>query len=190
MGKIKYIDKVRTLFNKSPVVSVTSLKNILGKDYTYLLLHNMVRKGEIHRIARGFYSRHDDSTVSVFCFKPAYLGLQNALSVHDLWEQETNIIILTTKIVREGSRKVCGSNVLIRRIPKNLFFGIEYKQYGELYVPVSDIEKTFLDLSYFRQPIDRGLIETFKKKMDIKRVKEYLKKYDKVFQRQILSVLK
>jgi hypothetical protein len=189
MGKIKYIDKIRTLLSKSPVISLTFLKNILGDKYAYLLLHNMVKKKEIYRITRGFYSHHEDPTVSVFCFKPAYLGLQNALSVHALWEQETNIIILTTKTVREGVRRICESNVLIRRIPKNLFFGIEYKQYGEFYVPVSDIEKTFLDLIYLRQPVDEVLLRVFRGKIDRQKLDLYLMEYDERFRKRVLESL-
>src|SRR3989344_7333709 len=151
MGKIKYLKKEREFFRKTPIVTISSLKKIIKKDngYIYLMLNNMVCSGEIYRITRGMYSIYNDPVISVFCFKPSYLGLQEALSVHNLWEQETNTVILTTKTVREGIRNIAGNKVILKRLPKKLFFGIVYKQYGDFYLPVSDIEKTLLDLIYF-----------------------------------------
>lgn len=179
MGAVKHRDKVLNFFQKTPVAKITSLKKIVGEKstYVYLMLNKMVQRGELYRLTRGMYSLSDDPTLAVFCFKPAYLGLQEALSVHNLWEQETNVIILTTKTVREGVRSISGSKVLLRRISPKLFFGIEYKKYGNFHVPVSDVEKTFLDLVYFNQPLDKGLLKQFKKRIDSKKLKKYSKRY-------------
>jgi predicted transcriptional regulator of viral defense system len=180
MGAIKHRDKVMHLFEKTPTVSIASIKKIVGEKSSYvnLMLTKMVQRGKIHRITRGVYSLHDDPTIAVFCFKPAYLGLQEALSIHNLWEQETNVIILTTKTVREGVRKINGSNVLLKRIPPTLFFGIEYKQYGDFYLPVSDVEKTLIDMVYFQQPIDAALRGQFRKRINKVTLREYLQHYD------------
>ncbi len=179
MGKIKHRDSVVDLFKKGPVVDISSLKKIIGENsgYTSLMLNKMVKQGRIYRVTRGKYSLSDDPVLAVFCFKPAYLGLQEALSIHNLWEQESNTVVLTTKTVREGPRKINGSMVLLKRIPVSLFFGIEYKRHGDFYLPVSDIEKTFLDLLYFGQPIDRDLFHQFKGRMDKKKVEGYLRRY-------------
>lgn len=192
MGKIKHLTKVRELFKKSPVVNISSLKKILGKkeNYVYLLLNNMIKKGEIFRITRGKYSRFEDPSLAVYCFKPAYLGLQDAFSIHGLWEQETNTIILTTKTVREGIREMMGSNVLLRRLPRELFFGVEYKQYGDFYVPVSDIEKTFLDLVHFSQPLDKKETANLRKIIDVKKLQKYLHNYDKETKEEVKKLLK
>ena len=192
MGKIKHLSKVRELFKKSPVVDISSLKKILGKkeNYVYLMLNNLVKKREIFRITRGKYSRYEDPSLAVYCFKPAYLGLQDALSIHGLWEQETNTIILTTRIVREGTRQIMGSNVLLKRLPKELFFGVEYKQYGGFYVPISDTEKTFLDLVYFSQPLDKKEIEDLRKVIDVKKLQKYLHNYDKETKEIVKKLLK
>ena len=118
MGKIKHLTKIKEYLKKTPVFSLKSLQKIIGKkgNYVYLLVKNLVGKGEINRIVPGFYSLYDDPILTVFCFKPAYLGLQEALSVHNLWEQETNVLILTSRKVRPGVREVFGNNVLIRKI--------------------------------------------------------------------------
>lgn len=179
MGTIKYLTLIREFCKKTPVVTVSSLRKFIGKKSTYIypLLSNMVRHGELHRLTKGFYSVHQDPVLIVFCFKPAYLGLQEAMSIHNLWEQETNGIVLTTNIAREGLRSIGKANVLIKRIPRSLFFGVEYKQYGDFYVPVSDKEKTFLDMLYFKQPLDKEVIRQWKRRIDRKKLTSYLGHY-------------
>jgi len=179
---MKHIKKIRDFLKKTPVVHVQSIKNMVRNDtYVHLLLHNLRQKKEIHRVTKGWYSISDDPTLAVFCFNPSYLGLQEALSIHNLWEQESNPVILTTKTVREGIRQLNGSNIILKRIPSSLFFGIEYKECGATYVPVSDVEKTFLDMLYFRQPIEKETLRLFRKRMD----KKKLKKYGKLFPKDI-----
>ncbi len=191
MGKIKYLAQVRDFCHKTPVVSLSSLKKMIGKNkkYVYPMLNNLVKRGELQRITKGMYSLFDDPVLIVFCLKPAYLGLQEALSIHGLWEQETNVVLLTTKIVREGVRAVFGANVLIKRLPFAYFFGFEYKQYGDWYIPVSDIEKTFIDMIYFQQPVDKVVLKQFKKKIDLTKLRMYLQRYPKEIKKKVLFVL-
>jgi len=191
MGKIKYIKDIRNFFEKNKVVDINSLRKFTSKNnYVYLLISNMIKKGEIKRITKGYYTIYEDSILSVFCFKPSYLGLETALSIHNLWEQETNPVIITTNNVRPGTRKVFGNNILLRRINYKYFFGVEYVKDGELYVPVSDVEKTFIDMVYFRKRIDKELLENFKESVDAKKLKDYLKKYPKRISDKILKKLR
>ncbi len=193
MGKIKYINDIRRFFKKSPVVDIQSLKKFIkkkNKDYIYLLINNLLKKGEIRKITKGFYSIYDDPSLIVFCFKPSYLGLQNAMSFHNLWEQETNPIVVTTRNLRKGIRKIFDRNVFIRRIDKKYIFGFEYYKDGDFYFPYSDVEKTFIDMIYFRQPLDREVIDTFREKIDKKKLKEYLKRYPEKFKKKVNNALK
>ncbi len=186
MGKIKYINEIRKFFIESPVVSINSLKKFIvkkDKRYIYLLINNLLKNGEIKKITRGFYTIHDDPSLLVFCLKPSYLGLQDALSIHNLWEQETNPVIISVKRVRQGTRKIFGNNAVVRRISTKYFFGFEYKKDGDFYFPVSDIEKTFIDMVYYRQHIDKELLKEFKKRIDKKKLFLYLKRYNKNMQR-------
>ncbi len=105
------------------------------------------------------------------------MGLQSALSFYNLWEQETIPVILTTKKVRRGIRKILGTNVLIRNLNKKYFFGFGLLKEGSFYFPYSDIEKTFIDLVVFNQPIDKQLLKEIKKKMNFKKLEAYLKRY-------------
>ena len=184
MGKIKYINAIRDFFKKNYIVNINSLKRFVSsykgnEDYVYLLINNMMKKNEIKRITKGYYTIHEDPVLAVFCFKPAYLGLQNALSIHNLWEQETNPVIITAKRIRQGTRNILGNNVILRRILSKYFIGVEYIKEGSLFLPVSDIEKTFVDMIYFRQKIDKQLLKNFKEKIDERKLRNYLRKYPK-----------
>ena len=192
MGKIKYINKIREFFKESPVISIESLKKFIrkkNKNYTYSIINNLLKKKEIKRITKGFYTIYDDPSLTVFCFKPSYLGLHNALSFHDLWEQETNPVVVTTRKVRTGIRKVFDRNIVIKRIDKKYFFGFEYKQDGNFYFPYSDIEKTFIDMIYFNEYLDKDVIKNFRKRIDKKKLKGYLKYYPKIFRDKLSGLL-
>ena len=126
MGKVKYQKKISDLFKKSPVVSYKSIERIIKdkknvKQYTKQIIRNMIIKEKIKKLAKGYYTALSDSSLIVFCFKPSYLGLQDALSFHNLWEQETIPILITTRKAIPGMRKVMGGNVLLRRINKLLY---------------------------------------------------------------------
>ena len=191
MGKEKYQKNVEALFKKSPVVSFSSVARIIkNKEYSKQLIRNLLLKEKIKRLAKGYYTIYDDPSLSVFCFKPSYLGLQNALSFHNLWEQETIPVIITTRKVRPGIRKVVGMNVLIRRIEKKYFFGFEYYQAGDFYFPYSDIEKTFIDMLYFKEKLSEEAMKNIFKKINLKKLNAYLKIYPKSIQKQVLASLK
>jgi len=178
MVKMKIIDKVREYLKKTPVASIDSISRMVGsKNYAYLLLNYLVRKKEVFRITRGYYSTQIDPTLLVLCIKPSYLGLEDALSFHNLWEQETIPIIITPRKVRQGKRKVLGHNVLIKRILPKYFFGWDLVKYGNFLVPVSDVEKTLVDLVYFGKRIEKKLARNFKKRIDKEKLANYLRKY-------------
>jgi predicted transcriptional regulator of viral defense system len=184
MGKIKYILDIRKFFKESPVVDINSLKKFISKKdkkYAYLLVSNLLKKKEIKRITKGYYTIYEDSSLIVFCFKPSYLGLQNALSFHNLWGQETNPVVITSNNIRAGLRKVFGRNALLKRVPGKYLFGYEYYRYPlenkEIYLPYSDIEKTFIDMVYFRQPLDEEAMDNFREKLNKKKLRDYLKRY-------------
>jgi len=175
---MRYIEKVRKYLKKTQIASVNSISRIVGnKNYAYLLLNYLIRKNEIYRIAKGYYSTKDDPTLLVFCLKPSYLGLEDALSFHNLWEQETIPVIITTRKVRQGKRKVLGHNVIVRRISPKYFFGYDYMKYGNFLVPVSDVEKTIIDFIYFRKRISKELKRNLIKRINKKKLANYLRKY-------------
>lgn len=195
MGKEKYQKDIEKLFKKSHVVSYGSIKKIVGykrpvKQYTKQVIRNLMLKGRIKKLTKGYYTIYNDPSLSVFCFKPAYLGLQDALSFHNLWEQETIPVIITTGKIRPGIRKVLGHNVLIRRINKKYLFGFDYYKDNEFYMPYSDTEKTLIDMIYFKENLNVKFIKGIEKKINRKRFKNYLSYYPKVFRKRVLNMIR
>lgn len=190
MGREKHLKNVLALFMKSLVVNYRSIEMIAGKQYAKQLIRNLILKGKIKKLAKGYYTIHDENSISVFCFKPAYLGLQDALSLHNLWEQETIPIVITSRRVRQGIRTIMGSNVLIRRIDKKYLFGFDYYEQGSFYLPYSDIEKTLIDMVYFNEKIDKGTLNNIAKRVDKKRLNSYLKIYPSRLRMKVMKYLK
>jgi predicted transcriptional regulator of viral defense system len=193
MGKVKYLADIKKFFKESPVVNIDSLKKFINKkdkSYIYLIVNNLLKKGEIKRLTKGYYTIHEDPSLIVFCFKPSYLGLQNALSFHNLWEQETNPLIITARKIRQGRREVFGRNVIFKNIDKKYLFGFDYYKDGDFYLLYSDIEKTFIDLIYFKQFLDKEVIENFKNRTDRKKLSSYLKAYPIKFRKKVLKLIK
>lgn len=192
MGKQIYLEKIEALFNKSPIVDFKSVERIIGKtensNYAKLLLHNMLKKGKIKKIGKGIYTKHNEISLAVFSFKPAYLGLQSALSHHGIWEQQTIPVIITTKKVRRGIRKLIGGNVLLRNINKKYFFGVEYLEEGSFYLPYSDLEKTLIDMVAFHQKIDNEVIKKIKNKINKQKLLGYLKIYPLKIRERVIKL--
>ena len=193
MGKRKHLDKIESLFEKSPVVSFVSIKKIVDKkkksNYSKLVVKNLIDKKKIFRLAKGFYTKHNENSLFVFCFKPAYLGLQSALSFHRIWEQETIPIIITSKNVRVGKRNLNGGGVLIKKISKKYLFGFEFYEEGSFYLPYSDVEKTFIDMIYFKENLSKEVLINFKKKIDKIKLNNYLKRYSKEFRKKLFLLI-
>jgi len=188
MGKQIYLKRIKELFEKSPVVDLNSIKKLVGPkntNYAKLLVHNLLKKGYLKRLARGFYTIYNESSLAVFAFKPSYIGLQSALSHWQVWEQETIPIIITQKKVRRGIKNILDSNIMIRHINKKYFFGDILEKEGKFYIPYSDLEKTFIDMIVFNQYMDENLIKKIIKQIDKKKLKKYLKKYPAIIVKRV-----
>lgn len=191
MGKQIHLSKVREIFKKSLVVDFRSVERIIGKKgYAKLLISNMLKKGEIRKVGKGYYTMYDEASLSVYAFTPAYLGLQSALSFYDIWEQETIPVILTIKKVKRGIRKIMGTNVLLINIDKKYYFGFNFVKEGDFYIPYSDLEKTFIDMFLFNQRMDADALKRIKKKIDKRKLNSYLKRCSKLIRRRVERCMK
>ncbi|MFA5797341.1 MAG: hypothetical protein WC916_04870 [Candidatus Woesearchaeota archaeon] len=182
------------LFHKSPIVDYSSIERIITNKnrkttYAKLLMSNLIKQGKIKRLTKGYYTIHTDISIAVFCFKPAYLGLQSALSIYGLWEQETVPIILTTTKTRVGIREILEANVYIRRLEKKHFFGYSPIQDGTFYIPYSDIEKTFIDMIVFKQKITPETLREIRKRIDQKKLRRYLELYSEKTGKEVIKKL-
>jgi len=191
MGKMKYLNLVMKLFEKSHIVDFASIKKIVKNDaYAKLLIHNLVANGRVYKLTKGIYTKHSNSELAVFAFKPAYFGLQDALSFHNIWEQETIPVIVTSRLVRTGLRSILGSNVLIRHINQRLFFGYEYIARGDIAYPYSDIEKTLIDLVFFKETIDSNVLKKLRASINRDKLSKYLKRCDKKTREKVIGIVK
>ena len=193
MGTQKYREDIELLFSKSPVVSYNSIGRIVrnkshASQYVKKLVYYLILKNKIKRLVKGYYTSMDESSLAVFAFQPAYLGLQDALSFHNLWEQETIPVIITSRKIRQGIRNVLGQNVFIRRINKKYLFGIQYYEQNGVALPYSDMEKTFIDIIYFNENLSNEVIKEFRKRIDRKKLSSYLKTYPERFRAKVLNI--
>ncbi len=149
---------------KYPVFTFKDIKRLkIPNDYAKLLIHNKVKKGEIKRIKKGYYTFHEDPMIVVFAYEPAYLGLESALSIYKIWDQKTVPVIITQKKVRKGIREFNGMNYIVKRIKPSLFNGYTTVNYYGFWLPVSTLEKTYEDIKHFNEKIDPKTMRKLKR---------------------------
>jgi len=192
---MKYIKQLREHFADFPIFHIRDVKVFLSpygvsNEYTYLLIHNLTKKGEIQRIARGTYTFRKEGEIVGFAFSPFYYGLQEALTIHKLWEQETNPIVVTPLRVRTGVRTIMGVNALVRHINRRMFFGFDTIKLHDLYLPVSDVEKTLLDFVYFREPLRKDVLDEMKKRINKGVLETYLKRMPLYVQKKVKRIMR
>lgn len=178
---MKYSKEFREHFKLVPAFSARDVRLFLAKkgisrQYAYLLLHNAIASGEVKRITKGVYSFKEEVQVVGFAFQPYYYGLQDALSFHDLWEQETNPVVITPRKVRPGMRTFLGNNYLVKRIDRSMFFGFQTIKYSDFWIRVSDVEKTLVDFAYFKQPLGKPVLKEIRSRLRKPVLQEYLKR--------------
>ncbi|MGA3020860.1 MAG: hypothetical protein ABSD68_02845 [Candidatus Micrarchaeales archaeon] len=193
----KYVKIIRERFNSLdyPVFTLSDMRVVLGKEgitqrYLKELVSRLIRAKEIHRINKGTYTFYDDTAVVGFAYRPFYYGLEDALSYRNFWTQATNPIVITPNRVREGQRKFGNANYLVRRIKPKLFFGFSFVNHYGFWLPVSDPEKTLIDLVYYRHGVRADAIESLTKAIDRKRLEEYMKKYSKRLRKNVYAQLR
>jgi predicted transcriptional regulator of viral defense system len=186
--------KIREHFSGRPFFRARDVIAAFGKKasrgYVSLILSNLVKKGELNRIGRGVYTFLNDSSASGFAFSPFYYGLQDALSIRGIWEQETNPVIITPRKVRQGTRQAMGTNVTVRRISPKMFFGYDIIKYHGMAVPVSDLEKTIIDFVCFKEPIHPEVILEMKKRLRKDVLENYLKRVNWKTRKTVERLLK
>ena len=176
---MKYINEFFRHFFKVPAFSARDVELFLtyvgsSKKYPKRFIQNMLAGNKIFRLAKGVYTIHKNSEVIGFAFSPFYYGLAYALSYYNVWEERANPVIITTKCVRIGTRKSMGINISVFRLPKKMFFGYTMVKGESFYYPISDLEKTFLDLVYFDINLRKDTLYRLIKRLGYKKLKGYL----------------
>ncbi|MCL5404266.1 MAG: hypothetical protein M1125_00280 [Candidatus Marsarchaeota archaeon] len=183
---MKYKEMLESTFNSIdyPVFTFRDAELALKKKgitarYLRLMMHKYYASGRIKRITKGVYTFHDDAIVAGFAFQPFYYGLESALSILGVSTQASNNIVMTTRNVRTGIRSFQGRNYKILRIKSELLFGFSTMRVGGFMVPVSDLEKTVIDMLYLKVPIREELYPEISKRLDKRKFEAYMKMLDK-----------
>ncbi|MFH0973850.1 MAG: type IV toxin-antitoxin system AbiEi family antitoxin domain-containing protein [Candidatus Micrarchaeota archaeon] len=180
---MKYSEKFIERFRKRATFTTGDAKRFLVSlgascGYASVFLSNAVKRGTVKRLAHGVYSfqSEPDSSLAEAAFSPAYHGLQDALSIHGLWEQETIPVLVTPRRVKQGVRCIAGGKILVRRIARKMFFGFESVRVhgGESWTRVSDVEKTLIDFVYFKAPLGGEALTEIAGRLNEKKLGEYL----------------
>ena len=191
---MKYMKDFVAHFSKRHIFSIRDCKIFLKQrkismSYLHFLIHYLLKSGKLKRITRGVYTFSDNQLAIGFAFPPFYYGLQEALSLHGVWEQETSVVIGAARKARQGVRNVMGANVVVRRIDKKMLFGFEMMNHYGIWIPVSTIEKTLIDLAYFNENVPADTLRTIKQKLKKSVLDGYLKRTTPYIKKKILRYL-
>jgi len=190
---MKYIKEFREKFSNKDVFSTRDVKLFLkgrkaNPTYYSLFLNNLLTKGELHRLMIGKYSFRKEIDFLEKTINPSYHGLQDALSLYQLWQQQTIPILITPRKVRTGERMIGGSKTIVRRITRKMFFGFESKKFLDSWITISDLEKTLIDFVYYNEPLNKETLKELLKKINKEKLREYLKKTNKTTAKKVESL--
>ncbi len=191
-----YTKEFFDIFKNKYIFSVNDIKRFLlyrgsNKNYYKIFLYNLLKENKINKIRYGYYSFYNDINLIGFSYNPFYYGLENALTILNIWEQQTNPIILTPLHVRTGLMNYDDRNYIVRRISREMFFGYTYIKYYDFYIPVSDTEKTLIDFIYYNERIPEYLFDYLKENASKKILKNYISRINKKeIKNKILKSLK
>lgn len=80
-------------------------------------------------------------------FGPGYIGGRTAAEHWDLTEQIfRDIVVFTARSIRQRSKETGGAVFTLHRIPETRIFGTKPIWRGQTRVPISDIDRTMLDM--------------------------------------------
>jgi predicted transcriptional regulator of viral defense system len=167
--------------------------NRIGTRGLPRLISYMKSKGTIHTIRKGAYTLSNNVMVSGFAYSPFYYGLLSALTIRELWTQNSRPDIMTVKKVRNSRLYAFGGKediIFAHHIPMRYFFGYDIVDYGKLKVPVSDPEKTLIDLFYYKVRLAIQNYSGLLRAVNRKKLREYLKAYDERTAKRVLDFVK
>jgi hypothetical protein len=154
------------------------------------LISYMKSTGAISSIRKGAYTFNKDIMVTGFAYSPFYYGLLSALTIRELWTQNSKPEIMTLRKVRNSRSYVFEEKnniVFLHHVPVKYFFGFDTVNYGKLKVPVSNPEKTLIDLFYYKVKLPIQNYSGLLRAVNRKKSEEYLKMYNKRIAKTVLN---
>ncbi len=172
-----YEIKEKAINSNQKVFSIADLSTLLGKSMNAsgVYFNRLIKKGLAYKIKNGLLSFvKDDKIIATNLVQPSYISLNSALYYHSIIDQIPQTYeIVSTRQVKYNTR------YKYYKINPKLLFGYNKEKTGESYFFIADPEKALLDLIYFF-----GFSPTFykniKNKLDIKKLKSYLKLYKSI----------
>ncbi|QOJ78703.1 type IV toxin-antitoxin system AbiEi family antitoxin domain-containing protein [Infirmifilum lucidum] len=182
---MKYVGKIRKYFNRpdKPVFSYYEVLALnIPSGYAKLLLHNMVRRGEIIRLRKGWYSFHRDPLAFIYTLPPhtAYYGLGFAAYMHGAWVQVPNPEILTyaaPRKIRTGIHVVLETPVIVHGIARKLFGSYTLVRHNHWLLPISTPEKTLADMLYFDYPFLDEVLDELIARINVGELRKIIAEY-------------
>ncbi len=178
-------------FNDVRMVLVDRHRNISDKTIQ-VTISRMVKNHKIYAITKGVFSLQRRDELAGFAFSPFYYGGLAALMIRDLIDDQVKMEIMTTRAVKRSLLAIYdrSSMVVLHHIPKRYYFGFQNVKYGDIVVPVSDPEKTLIDLIYYRSGLAVQNYDGLLRALDIGRLDAYLKRYDNRTRTSVLRFVK
>jgi predicted transcriptional regulator of viral defense system len=175
--------KIIGKFSQYPAFTYKEVEFYTGRSVPDLarVLSYMKKTGRIYTIRKGVYTTTKDSMLSGFAYTPFYYGMLSAMTIRGLWTQESRPDIITIRKVRNSRKAVFGDRtdvVFVHHIPARYFFGYDIVKYGRFMLPVSDAEKTLIDLFYYRVRLAVQNYGNLLAAVRQRKLKEYLMTYD------------
>ncbi len=146
------------------------------------IVSHMKSSGRLYALRKGVYTFKKDDAVCGFSYAPFYYGLLFALTVRELWTQNSRPDIITVRKVRTSRVYLFGDRgdvAFVHHVPAKYFFGFDTVKYGAYKVPVSDPEKTLIDLFYYKVKLPIQDYSGLLKDTNKAKLQMYLKSYDK-----------
>ncbi len=183
--------KILQDINKS-FYTIADLEKVTGlqRNSLYVALKRWVAGGIIERVSQGIYlpmgSVISMETLAAQIYLPNYLSFESALAGYGV----LNLIPYTATFATPRKTKkyiLRKQEIEFRQIARNLFFGFEKK--NGIYI--ASPEKAFLDAVYLfaRGKVTLDLDEIDVKKLSIKRLKDYSKRFPPYVGSRIQSIL-
>ena len=193
---MKYVAEFVKYFNtpKFPVFTKADAYLFLEQlgateGYTKRFLGNLAKGGRIRRVKRNYYTCHSNPYVVGFAFSPFYYGLSTALGMYGISEQQSQPVVITATTAIPRTLIFNGKKVFIRRIDEKMFFGVSTAMVDLFEVPVSDVEKTLIDMVYFRYKTEDYAYERLVKMCDSRRLDRYSRSYAQKFRKSVAKLV-
>ena len=163
------------LLLKYPVIDQNTVRKLYGakKEYAYLVLQRLEKKGIIKKVEKGKYTALDIYSTASNMAQPSYISFLTASMLKGATEQ----IINTVQIASNYNKEIDYENYTLEFIKVKYMFGYQ----KEKHIFIADNEKLLLDMLYYRNHAGNfSEIIKVTETLDFKKEKiiHYLKKFN------------